>query len=89
VVSGQQEVDPLLADEVDQSMFLGDATRPAAGEVELQRFRLSDAAGRIAERALDEIEDTQSDLAIGAHPVAEVVEELGLEDGLSPGRPTL
>jgi hypothetical protein len=58
VVSGLQEVDPFLADEVDQSMFLGDATRPAASEVELQRFRLSDAAGRIAERALDETEDT-------------------------------
>ena len=80
VISRLQEVDPRLPDEIDQSVFLCDSPRPAALEVELERFRLADATSRVSKDSLHEIEHTQSCLSIGLDPVAEIFPELGLED---------
>lgn len=78
-----QEVDPRLAHQVDESMLLGDAPRPAATEVELERLGLADAAKRIPHDGFYQIKDAQRRLAVCSDPEAKIFPQLRVEDGRS------
>ena len=75
-----EEVDPVWGDEVDEPMFLGDATRPAACKLELEGLWLADAYEGVSHDCLDEVEDPDCNAPILFEPVHEVLAELELED---------
>ena len=50
-------------------------------KVELQPLRLPDPVDRITKDRLHELQDTESGLALGANPEAQVLSKLGMEDG--------
>jgi hypothetical protein len=70
MIPSLQEVHALVPYEVDQPMFLRHPPRPASLEVELQRFRLSDAFERVPENGFRELQNSQSGLALRSNPVA-------------------
>lgn len=81
VVSGLKEIDRFIGNAVDQPVFLGDTTRPAAGEHMSQRFGLSRAFERITHDCLYKIEDSYGDAALVFDPKPQVLKKLGLEYG--------
>jgi hypothetical protein len=80
VVSGLKKVDPCLRDEVDKPVFLCDSPGPDAAAEVLERLRFPDALKRIAHDRLDKIKHSQGGLAVGMHPMTQVVAELSLKD---------
>lgn len=84
MISGLEEIDAVVADEVNEAVFLGEAAGTDAGGKILERFRFADTAEGIAYDGLDKIEGTQRHLAVGLDPVAEVVVEFRLENGHTP-----
>jgi len=57
VVPAHQKVDALIPDEVDQTVFLSDPSRPDVGPEVAEWFGLSDTLERVSEHGLDELED--------------------------------
>src|SRR6476646_8487132 len=81
VVPTLKEVDPIVPDEVDQSVLLGQATRPRAGNEVSQWFRVPDAGVRIMDDRLDQIEQAQGGLSVRFNPVEKVLPKLWLKYG--------
>jgi len=80
MVAGREEIDSMLADRVNQPVLVGDPPRPAAGEQELQRFRLAEAGNgdfRLASR-----EGARK----GAHLLATYFRAARRRAGLPPSR---
>lgn len=78
-----QKIDAVIADEIDNPMFLGETAGPKAGGKILERFRLADADEGITHDGLDQVEGTERHLAVSLDPVAQIVTELRLENGLA------
>jgi hypothetical protein len=57
VIPAHQEVDALIPDEVDQTVFLSDPSRPDVGPEVAEWLGLSDPLERVSEHGLDELED--------------------------------
>ena len=85
MVPGLQEVDARRGDEVDETVFLGQAARPGAGELVLQWLRLADAGEGIAQHGLDEAKEPQGGRAGDLDPSGEVGEKVPIEERLAPG----
>src|SRR5947209_1331054 len=67
-------VDTRLAlDRIDDAMFAGDAARPIASKVALQRFRLADTVERRATRAFDQFVDPAKHFYVVIKPVKIVI----------------
>jgi len=73
MVTSLEEIYRLIGDSVDQSMFLGDTPRPAAGECELQGFWLSQSFEWISHDALHQIKDPHGNASLRLDPIAEVL----------------
>jgi hypothetical protein len=58
MVTRLEEVNLLIADEIDKSMFLGQSTRPGSRSQVFQGFRLTDPFEWIFQNGLDQIEDS-------------------------------
>jgi hypothetical protein len=85
-----KEVDPIVGNAVNQTMFLRDAPRPAACQNISERLRFSDAVIRIAHYRFNKVERPECRFAVGPDPVTQVFEELGLVDSRAftrPGQP--
>jgi len=54
----------LIVDQIHQSVLVGDAARPRAGEHVPQQFRLADAVGRVPQRIIDEPLDALENLPV-------------------------
>jgi hypothetical protein len=65
---------------VHQPMLLSDPARPRPREDVLQRLGFAETLERIAHHGFHEIENAESDAAVGFDPVAEVLPELRMED---------
>ncbi len=85
MVPALQEVDARRSDEVDETVFLGQAAGPGAGELVLQRLRLADAGERVAQHGLDEAQEPQGGRAVVLDPPGEVGEEVPVEERLALG----
>jgi hypothetical protein len=85
VITGLQEVDTTLANQVHDSVLFGEAAGPGTGSYKLEGFGLADAGERVAQDGFDEIEGTQSDLSVRIHPETEILTELWMEQGDSLG----
>jgi hypothetical protein len=79
VIPGLKEVDPAFTHPINQSMFLGDSSRPAACKYVLERFRLPNACEGISQHRLYEFEDPQCYLAVCGYPVTQILAELQVE----------
>lgn len=70
VVARLQELDAIGEHLVDEAIGLVDAARPHAAAEVFQMFRLATPVMWVAQRGLDQVEDAESRLPVGADPVA-------------------
>ena len=86
MISGLEKIDPFIPDQINEAVFLGDASGPNAGGEVFEGFGFSDALERIAEDRFHEIQDAKGGLALRFDPVAQVFPKFRLEYG--GARPT-
>jgi len=86
VVPRLQEIDPPIANEVDDSMFFGKASRPGSAWEVLEGFGLPYSRKRIAQNRLYKIKSSEGDPSVRLHPVLQIFNELRLEHGYPPTR---
>jgi hypothetical protein len=56
MIPGLKKIDCAFGDQANDSMFLGQATRPGSGEQMLQGFGLSDPGERLSKDRFDDVE---------------------------------
>ena len=83
MVARLYEVDPVVLNEVHDSVLLSQPARPEIWPKMLEPLGLADADERIAEDCLDDLQETEGCPSIGLHPVAEILAKLGLEYGFA------
>src|SRR2546430_5975948 len=80
VIPRLQEVDAIVAHEVDDPVLRREPATPHARPEVLQGFRLADPGERVAHDRLDDREGAAGSARIGLAPPREVVAKLRLED---------
>jgi len=85
MISGLNEINAIMADHIDQAVFLGDAPGPDIRAEELEGFGLTDALKRVTHDRFDQLENPKSCFPVGFHPVFQILPEFRLENRLSPG----
>ena len=75
-----EKVDSLLADAVDQAVFLRDSPRPAAGENELQGFWFANSGKRVSHDIFHEFKDSYRYFPVCLDPISQVLPELRMEE---------
>lgn len=83
MIAGLQKIDPLSADEIDKPMLLGQPARPEAGRQILQRLGLALSGKGIPQDGFNKMERAERDFSVRFDPIAQVLDELGLEDGFT------
>ena len=83
MITGLEEIDPVVTDEINKTVFLGETAGPDAGGKEFKRFGLANAGEGVTHDRLDQVEGPERHLPVGFNPVAQIVQELRLEDGLA------
>jgi hypothetical protein len=86
VISGLEEIDLVISDAIDQSVFLSNASRPTTRQNVFQRFGFTQAFERIAHYCVDKIKDSDGDAALVFDPEPQVLNKFGLKYG-DPFRP--
>jgi hypothetical protein len=69
VVPGLEKINSITRNRIDESVFLGNSSRPASRKSELERLRLADAGEWISYNGLDQIKNAKSDSPIRLHPI--------------------
>lgn len=85
MVATHQEVDSIVAHEVDEAVFLRDPARPDVGPEVLDGFGLSNAGERVTHDRFDELEHAKGCATISLNPELKILPELVLEDGETGG----
>lgn len=83
MIARLEEIDPLGADEIDEAVFLSQATGPGARGKILEGFRFAEAGEGIPHNCFNECESPQRYLPVGSYPVTKIFAKFRLEDGLS------
>ena len=83
VIPRLQEVDSVLRDEVDDSVLLGEPPGPDALRQMLQWLRLADSSEGILQHGLHDLDGPNRDSTIGPNPVAQILAEFPMEDGIA------
>lgn len=86
VVARLQEVNALIADEIDYAMLLRNPTRPHPRTKILERLRFADTIKWIAHDRFDEREDAERRSPVGLDPVAKIFSKLELKHGIACDR---
>lgn len=73
--AGAHELDPVVEDAVDESMFLRDAPCPRIRSQPLEGLRFADAPERVAPERGQEIHEAQRDARLGRNPVPQILVE--------------
>jgi hypothetical protein len=81
VIPRLEKVDPVVADEINDAVFLCQPARLGSGSQVLERLGLSDPGKRIAKNRHDQVQCPKRDLSIGLDPVLEIFSELRLKNG--------
>jgi hypothetical protein len=68
MVSPLQEVDPAVGYQIDNSVFLGEPSRPGSTGKEFQGLGFADPRKRIANDGFDEVENAKGYLSICLDP---------------------
>ena len=77
------EINPVVSDNVHETMLLGDPPRPDAGAKEFQRLRFSYALEGVSDDGFHQGENAKGRTALGLDPMAEILSELRLKHRLS------
>ena len=77
MITSLKEIDPVVANQVDEAMLLGKTAGPYAGGEIFERFRLANTCKGIAQDGLNQIERPQGSLTVDFDPVAEVFPNSG------------
>jgi hypothetical protein len=83
MVSGLQEINPVIAYQVNKPVLLGDSPRPCARRKVLQWFRFANARKGITLDSFDQLEDFERRVAFGFDPESQVLEKFVLKNHLS------
>ncbi len=78
-----QKIDTIVAHNIDDAMFLRQASRPRAGSKVFQRLGLADTGEGITHNGFDELKSTKGNLAVGFHPITQIFTELRLKNSIS------
>ncbi len=90
VVTGLEEIDAIGRHPIHHPVLMGQSTRPYARGKIFERFRLSYSRKGIPRDRLDEVESPKCYLSVSLDPVAKILDEFRVEDGVtnsSSGRP--
>jgi len=79
-----EEINAVVAHQVDDAMLLREAPGPYAGSEVLQRLGPSDASKGVPHDSLYHIQRPQGNLAVPSHPVPQVFSELRMKHGFAP-----
>jgi len=80
VVASLQELDPLGFHQIDATMFLSDSPRPHIWAKIFQWLWVADPLEWITQYGLDEFKEALGGAPFGLDPVAEIFNELWVED---------
>jgi hypothetical protein len=83
-----EKVDLFLFDQVDEAVFLRQPAGPCASRQVLQVLRLTDSSEGVSQGILNYVKRPKRGLAIDLNPIAQILNELGMED-CAPGDPRL
>jgi len=75
-----QEIDAVITDEIDKSVFGSNPPRPDIWPELFEMLRFSDSGERITHHGLDELQDSESSLPVGVDPPAEILEAFWFDD---------
>lgn len=75
-----EEVDPIVTDEINDTVFLREPARPDPGSQVLEWLGLSDSGERVAQDRLDQFQCPKRDLSIGLDPQLQIFSELRLKN---------
>jgi len=64
-----QEIDAVVADQIDDSVLLGKAAGPDAGGKVFQRFRLADSGKGVAQNRFHNNQGAQGNPSFRGHPM--------------------
>lgn len=70
MISGLDKIDPLIPDQINEAMFLGDASGPETGGEMFEGFGFADAFKRVAEDRFHDFQDAQGRLALCIDPMS-------------------
>ena len=70
VIAGLDELDPVVEDEVDDAVFLGEPARPRSLQLVSQRLGPADSAEGLPHDRFDQIESSERDSSLGRNPIA-------------------
>src|SRR5260370_6623518 len=79
VIARLQKIDSFFTHPIDDSMFLGQATRPRSGQHILERLRLANANEGITHHGLNQIKSPERDVPIRLNPMTQIFKKLWLE----------
>ncbi len=80
VVACLEELDSVGEDLVHEPIGLIDAARPDIATEMLEMLRLTDAAVRVPDRRLHQVEDAERRLPVGIYPIPKIFEALPLQN---------
>jgi hypothetical protein len=80
MVTALQEVNSVLFNEVDQTMLLGDPSRPHSGAQIFERFRFAEALKGFSKNLADKTKSLEGNLSIGLDPESQILDELRLRN---------
>lgn len=86
MVAGLEEVDAIVSDKVDKSVFLGQTAGPDVGAEVPKRLRFPEPRERVGHDGFDEGEDFEGDSSVILDPVTKVFAELVLKDAVPTSR---
>ena len=76
MVTGLQKYHKLSGDFINQPVFGGNPSGPAAGKIKPQWLRLANSLIRTAHHILHKVQNAQSDLAVAPGPILKIFPEL-------------
>jgi hypothetical protein len=83
MISALKEIESPFSNQIHESVFLGDSTRPQVRPEVFQGFRLTNSAKRVASDRFDDVHDLECDPPIGLDPEAQVFSEFVLKEDAS------
>ncbi len=86
MVSALEEVDPIVAHQIDESVLLSDPARPHIRADVPDRLGLSNPLEGVSGDPLHQVHDLECDAPIGVDPETQIFPELILEEGRSGRR---
>jgi hypothetical protein len=80
MIPGLEEIDAVVADKINDAVFLGQSSGPDSWGKIFESFGFGDSSKRIPYYGFDQGENTEGNLAIGLDPIPKVLDEFRLED---------